>query len=326
MKGLAKTRMTKSILDAGWSEFLSILVCKAEGAGKLAIAVNPNGTTQNCSSCGTRIPKTIADRWHSCHVCGLEIDRDVNAAINVKNLAVGRTVNKAQDMPSSRGHREASTVCVALVSGVVTKTKSDYVPLKQMKNQFLDNFPTTIYFWLPMVAIWGSFFVLGYLLRLGSGWNLLLLIGLGLGQVWTLTLGRGGLVATLVALGLVFFGQGLQAGFIASALAALVMVLGFQQTDRERSLDQPLQMKEIAGLIIFLIWVVVINWGMGSLVRNLAVPVCLGMIAGSYSVIDAQLQGTASDLRVSFLLAIATLGTGLGYLYGLITYQEFIPS
>jgi len=99
VKGLAKSRMAKSILDAGWSEFLSILVCKAESAGKLAIAVNPNGTTQICSNCGTRIPKTIADRWHSCHVCGLELDRDVNAAINVKNLAVGRTVNKAQDMP-----------------------------------------------------------------------------------------------------------------------------------------------------------------------------------------------------------------------------------
>lgn len=96
VKGLARTRMSKSILDAGWSEFLDILVRKAENAGKLAISVNPNGTTQNCSNCGTRIPKTIADRWHSCHVCGLELDRDVNAAINVKNLAVGRTVNKAQ--------------------------------------------------------------------------------------------------------------------------------------------------------------------------------------------------------------------------------------
>ncbi|NJL42468.1 MAG: transposase [Pseudanabaena sp. SU_2_4] len=91
VKGLARTRMSKSILDAGWSEFLSILVCKAESAGKLAIAVNPNGTTQNCSNCGTHIPKTIADRWHSCHVCSLELDRDVNAAINIKNIAVGRT-------------------------------------------------------------------------------------------------------------------------------------------------------------------------------------------------------------------------------------------
>jgi putative transposase len=85
IKGLAKTRMGKSIVT-----------CKAESAGKLAIAVNPYNTTQLCSNCGTHIPKTIADRWHSCHVCGLELDRDINAAINIKNIAVGRTVIKAQ--------------------------------------------------------------------------------------------------------------------------------------------------------------------------------------------------------------------------------------
>ena len=101
IKGLAKTRMSKSILDAGWGEFLSILQVKAENAGLMAVAVNPNGTTQNCSNCGTHVPKTIADRWHSCPSCGLELDRDVNAAINIKNIAVGRTVVKAQDMPDA---------------------------------------------------------------------------------------------------------------------------------------------------------------------------------------------------------------------------------
>ncbi len=98
IKGLAKTRMSKSILDAGWSQFLSIVSRKAEKAGKLAIAVNPSGTSQVCSNidCGAYVPKTLADRWHSCHICGLELDRDVNAAINIKNIAVGRTVIKAQ--------------------------------------------------------------------------------------------------------------------------------------------------------------------------------------------------------------------------------------
>jgi putative transposase len=95
VKGGAKTRFAKSILDAGWSEFLAIVACKAQSAGKMTIAVHPNGTTQHCSSWGTRIAKTIANRGHSCHVCGLELDRDVNAAINVKNIAVGRTVIKA---------------------------------------------------------------------------------------------------------------------------------------------------------------------------------------------------------------------------------------
>jgi putative transposase len=101
VKGLAKTRMAKSILDAGWSEFLSIVVRKAENAGKLTIAVNPSGTSQVCSRCGAHVPKTLCDRWHACH-CGLELDRDVNAAINIKNIAVGRTVIKAQVTPYAR--------------------------------------------------------------------------------------------------------------------------------------------------------------------------------------------------------------------------------
>src|SRR4028118_2372033 len=87
VKGWAKTRLAKSILDTGWSEFLAIVACKVQSAGKMTIAVNPNGTTQNCSSWGTRIRKTMANRWHSCHLCGLELDRDVNAAINVKKFA-----------------------------------------------------------------------------------------------------------------------------------------------------------------------------------------------------------------------------------------------
>ncbi|WP_445176903.1 RNA-guided endonuclease InsQ/TnpB family protein [Microcoleus sp.] len=95
VKGWAKTRFAKSILDAGWSEFLAIVACNAQSAGKMTIAVHLNGTTQNCSSCGTRIPKTMTNRWHSCHLCGLELDGDVNAAINVKNFAVGGRVIKA---------------------------------------------------------------------------------------------------------------------------------------------------------------------------------------------------------------------------------------
>lgn len=99
IKGLSKTRMAKSVNDAGWGQFLQILSIKAERAGLLAIAVNPNGTSQNCSSCGVKVLKTIADRWHSCPNCGCELDRDHNAAINIKHLAVGHHVNKAQETP-----------------------------------------------------------------------------------------------------------------------------------------------------------------------------------------------------------------------------------
>jgi putative transposase len=99
IKGIARTRMAKSTHDAGWGQFLQILSIKAERAGLMAIAVNPNGTTQNCSSCGHKVPKTIQDRWHSCPYCGCELDRDHNAAINIKHRAVGHSVLKAQEMP-----------------------------------------------------------------------------------------------------------------------------------------------------------------------------------------------------------------------------------
>ena len=95
IKELAKTRMGKSVLDAGWGEFLSIVTCKAESAGKVTVAVNPYNTTQICSGCGVVVPKGLADRWHSC-ACGVELDRDWNAAINILNLGVGHSLNKAQ--------------------------------------------------------------------------------------------------------------------------------------------------------------------------------------------------------------------------------------
>lgn len=94
IKGLAKTRLSKSILDAGWSQFLEILKTKAASAGLLVIAVSPRNTTQNCSSCGEKVPKKLSDRWHSC-LCGCSLSRDHNAAINIRNLGAGHPLSKA---------------------------------------------------------------------------------------------------------------------------------------------------------------------------------------------------------------------------------------
>lgn len=96
IRGIARTKLAKSTYDAGWGQFLQILSIKAERAGLIAIAVNPNGTSQNCSGCGTKVPKGLKDRIHACPECGLTLDRDHNAAINIKSLAVGHSVNKAQ--------------------------------------------------------------------------------------------------------------------------------------------------------------------------------------------------------------------------------------
>lgn len=116
IKGLAKSRLAKSVNDAGWGQFLQILSIKAERAGLLTIAVNPNGTSQNCSGCGTKVPKELKDRLHVCPECGLTLDRDHNAAINIKCLAVGHSVNKAQ----VTSVREASPKEIA-IAGVTEK-------------------------------------------------------------------------------------------------------------------------------------------------------------------------------------------------------------
>lgn len=97
VKGLARTNKAKSIHDAGWSNFLSILQTKAENAGLLTIAVSAYNTSQNCSDCGVKVPKELSERWHSCD-CGCSLDRDHNAAINIMNRAEGHPVLKAKSL------------------------------------------------------------------------------------------------------------------------------------------------------------------------------------------------------------------------------------
>ncbi|MEO8373120.1 MAG: transposase [Candidatus Solibacter sp.] len=75
VKGLAGGLLAKSVHDAGWSMFLAMIVYKAACAGRRVIQVDPRGTSQTCT-CGQRVPKTLADRWHACPACGLSASRD----------------------------------------------------------------------------------------------------------------------------------------------------------------------------------------------------------------------------------------------------------
>ncbi len=75
--------LAKSISDAGWSMLFQFLHYKAENAGRTVIAVPPAFTSQICSGCGALVPKKLSQRWHDCPHCGLSIQRDVNAAINI---------------------------------------------------------------------------------------------------------------------------------------------------------------------------------------------------------------------------------------------------
>ena len=84
VKSMVKNhRLAKSIPDASWSMFRSVLTQKAESAAREVIAVNPADTSQDCSMCGYRpdglegrTKKKLSDRWHDCPMCTASLDRD----------------------------------------------------------------------------------------------------------------------------------------------------------------------------------------------------------------------------------------------------------
>jgi putative transposase len=78
--------LAKSINDAGWGAFLTILTDKAACAGRRIVGVNPAYTSQRCSGCGELVYKGLSVRWHSCPVCGTSLHRDHNAARNIERL------------------------------------------------------------------------------------------------------------------------------------------------------------------------------------------------------------------------------------------------
>jgi putative transposase len=76
----------RGILDAAWRGFVSALSSKAEEAGSVVVLVEARGTTRRCSACGADVPKSLSERTHRC-ACGLEMDRDANAALNILERA-----------------------------------------------------------------------------------------------------------------------------------------------------------------------------------------------------------------------------------------------
>lgn len=80
-------RLAKSIYDAGWSSFVNMVEYKVSETGALLVKVDPRNTTQTCSQCGNVLEGedklALSDRIYECQVCGLEMDRDLNAARNI---------------------------------------------------------------------------------------------------------------------------------------------------------------------------------------------------------------------------------------------------
>lgn len=98
VKGLARTRLAKSIHDAGWGEFVRQLAYKCEWQGKVLQQVDrffPSSKLH--ATCGTLNNLSLSDRTFACQGCGEVLDRDLNAARNIKEqglvnmLAAGQT-------------------------------------------------------------------------------------------------------------------------------------------------------------------------------------------------------------------------------------------
>jgi len=88
--------LAKSIADAGWGNFLRWVKYYGGLHAIPVIAIEPHWTSQDCSTCRTRVKKSLSIRTHICPTCGLVLDRDENAARNILAKALEGTL----------GHRE----------------------------------------------------------------------------------------------------------------------------------------------------------------------------------------------------------------------------
>jgi putative transposase len=120
---LAKTRMAKSVLDAGWGMLKAQLQYKGQQAGRCVQVVNERNTTRTCSSCGSLTGPTGLDmlvvRTWVCRECGVTHDRDVNAARNI--LSAGRYPPSMSGNESSHGVAEPNQTygrCEARISAL----------------------------------------------------------------------------------------------------------------------------------------------------------------------------------------------------------------
>jgi len=84
--------LAKSIHDAGWGQFIRWVNYYGALHEIDVIAVAPQFTSQDCSACGTIVKKSLSVRTHVCPGCGVVLDRDHNAAINILAKALDRTV------------------------------------------------------------------------------------------------------------------------------------------------------------------------------------------------------------------------------------------
>ncbi len=106
--------LAKSISDAGWDQFRQWLEHFARKFGKLAIAVSPDYTSQECSKCKRVVKKSLSTRTHVCE-CGCILHRDWNAALNILQKAKSRG---GHPQSQAKGDRASTLVGASLLKQV----------------------------------------------------------------------------------------------------------------------------------------------------------------------------------------------------------------
>ena len=94
--------LAKSISDAAWNQLIRYTTYKAESAGRRVVLMDPRDTSRMCSGCGTMVEKSLSVRVHECPLCGLVMDRDQNAAINILRLGL-KSLGLALEAPRFSG-------------------------------------------------------------------------------------------------------------------------------------------------------------------------------------------------------------------------------
>ena len=121
IKNLVKNHgLAKSINDASWYQFRVWIEYFAKVFKRVTVAVNPQYTSQECSSCGAVVKKSLSTRTHICQ-CGCVMDRDENAARNILSRGLGTV-----------GHTGTFMLDMSNASGEMTSTLAGAILLEQV--------------------------------------------------------------------------------------------------------------------------------------------------------------------------------------------------
>ena len=120
IKNTIHSRMAKSINDAAWGSFIEMLTYKAESAGGEVIKVTPRKASRACSGCGAT-SKGLSAKVHCCN-CGMVLDRDQNAALNILALAV---TGQGQANVAVEGQDKTALACSERPAGKLDPERVD---------------------------------------------------------------------------------------------------------------------------------------------------------------------------------------------------------